>query len=313
MIINNSISQDTIDERWQRVSLLSANIDTYAVELDVTGARLTWAQGAASAWETARATAHVESGEMNEAYQTYNQAFEAASKYYNKAKEFLIRTVVEISGPDDDILQEYRVDRPTPLEQKGLVSSIEDWKITHDRLKAAGDPRVVNDAIVANLMTHRNTIVTLWHDAEQERQESTDAYKTLHALYDTDSRALGWLLGLCFLVWGDDDSRLRLLGFVPSSEIWTKHKPHAPKNFIFDDVAKRFNWDAVEGVDSYEVDFRLTGATMYQLVNEMGSVNYIGAKNEFGDMPSEPQQYRVRAGDGTMLVWGEWTAWTQLG
>ena len=75
----------------------------------------------------------------------------------------------------------------------------------------------------------------------------------------------------------------------------------APTGLHYDSSAHKIKWDKVPG------------AAQYQLVNETGSVNYIGAKNEFGDMPSEPQKYRVRAGDGTMLVWGEWCAWTMLG
>ena len=62
MIINNSISQDTDGERTERLTLLSANIDTYAVEIGYDGARLAWAQDADVAWEDARASAIVEKG-----------------------------------------------------------------------------------------------------------------------------------------------------------------------------------------------------------------------------------------------------------
>ena len=30
--------------------------------------------------------------------------------------------------------------------------------------------------------------------------------------------------------WGDNDSRLLELGFVPKSTIWTDDKPHSPQN-----------------------------------------------------------------------------------
>lgn len=43
---NNQFSSDDDDIRQARLDLLSANIDTHKVAIGVTGALLTWAQGA---------------------------------------------------------------------------------------------------------------------------------------------------------------------------------------------------------------------------------------------------------------------------
>lgn len=74
-----------------------------------------------------------------------------------------------------------------------------------------------------------------------------------------------------------------------------------PAGLIYKSSAKKIEWDKV------------TGAAQYQLVNESVSVNYIGADNHFDIELMTQEKFRVRAGDGTMQVWGEWSDWTILG
>jgi len=68
MIINNSFSADIYSERAERIQLLSTNIDTFAVELDIAGARLTAAQNADADWEDVCAKCVVEDGQTDEAF-----------------------------------------------------------------------------------------------------------------------------------------------------------------------------------------------------------------------------------------------------
>ena len=79
MITNNSISADDYTERAERIQLLSTNIDTYAVELRIVGDKLTACQNADTKWENACAKATVEDGQMDEAFETFHQAIDAAA------------------------------------------------------------------------------------------------------------------------------------------------------------------------------------------------------------------------------------------
>ena len=75
----------------------------------------------------------------------------------------------------------------------------------------------------------------------------------------------------------------------------------APEDLEYNGGAKRIDWDKV------------ASAKLYHLVNETGTISYIGADKHFDIELTAPEKFRVRAGDDTMEVWGEWTAWTMLG
>ena len=75
----------------------------------------------------------------------------------------------------------------------------------------------------------------------------------------------------------------------------------APAGLHYDSSAHKIKWDKV------------TGAAQYQVINESGGKSYIGADNHFDIVLTGQEKFRVRAGDGTMLVWGEWSPWTPLG
>ena len=87
---------------------------------------------------------------------------------------------------------------------------------------------------------------------------------------------------------------------------WSKAVPvnivfGAPADLCYKEVEKRIEWDKV------------TDAKQYQLMNESRTVNYIGTDNHLDIELAGAEKFRVRAGDGTMEVWGEWTEWTMLG
>ena len=300
MIINNNIAGDNYTERAERIQLLSTNIDTYAAELGIAGDKLTACQNADTEWENACAKATVEDGQMDEAFETFQQSVKAAANYYRMAKDHLLTIIYEAEGAPDDFIHAYGFDVDSPRRYKKLTAAIEAWKRNHDFLIGENDTRVVTDAIMTNLMTHKTTIDTLSNTAFIEREESDMAFSEKQALYDVQTRLLQFVLTTAILTWGDDAPKLRLLGFCPSSEVWTKKKPYAPKNFAYDDVASRFNWDIVMDVDSYEVDFRLTGAS------GDWTTLYEGVENFTTKKPPDPGEYdfRVRAiAEGKLGAW----------
>jgi len=286
MIINNNITNDTYTERAERIQLLSTNIDDFAVELGIAGDRLTACQDADTQWEDASAKGVVEDGQMDEAYETFHQSVKAAAEYYQMAKDHLLTIIYEAEGAPDDFINAYGFDVDSPRRYKKLTAAIEAWKRNHDFLIGKNDPRVVTDAIMTNLLTHKTTIDGLSNVAFIEKEEADTAFDEKQALYDVQTRLLQFVFSAAILTWGNDDPKLNLLGFKPKSEVWTENKPPHPTDFAHDGM--QFTWDVVEGVDNYEIDYRLTGASgdWTQL--------YMGAENFTTKKPPDPGEYDFR-------------------
>ena len=63
MLYGNAFSLDTDEQRLERLLALSANIDTHAAELSVSGDRLATAQTAGPDWSDACTNAGIEDGD----------------------------------------------------------------------------------------------------------------------------------------------------------------------------------------------------------------------------------------------------------
>jgi len=225
MIINNNIAGDNYTERAERLQLLSTNIDTYAVELAISGARLASAQNADAGWDNACAKCVVEAGQTDEAYEEFNKAVVAASKYYSASKGHLLTIIYEVGGKPDDYINRYGFNVDSPRKYKPTTRAIEAWKLEHDRLVALPDPRVISDAIMTKLWAHKTGIDGLSNVAFIEKLEADTAFDEKQALFDAQTNLLQFVLTAAVLTWGDEDPRLNLLGFKPKSEIWTPGTP----------------------------------------------------------------------------------------
>jgi hypothetical protein len=299
MLKNNNLARDKEGEHLERVLALSQNVDTYATELVIVGDELTNCQTASADWTTAVTVAGVESGEAQEATESLNNALQKAHTYYVFAKEILLAKIYAISKPDNIVI-EYGIVGETPYDYNGLYVKINMWLETNTRLVAEIDPRVVDISIITGLTAHITSITALWHDSREEHCEKNQAYVTKRMLFDAQVILLNLVFGKCKLKWGNDDPRLKDLGFVPKSEIWTEKTSPAPKNFIYDDGTGVFSWDAVEGVDLYKMDYRLTDTsgewtTLYEDTVTLTT-----------DKPPDPGEYdfRVRAiADNKLGMW----------
>jgi len=261
MLHSNSFTSHTDDERTECTELLSSNIDRYATDLDVTGSKLTKAQGIGAAWLTALTNARVEEGEKNEAFQEFHLALDSCISRYVQLKQHLLSIIYEIQKPDL-IINSYGFDKNAPDGYNKFVSAVEQWSTTHNRLMAESDPRVLPATLMTELLTRRDDLIALWDSAMSENEESSQAFAIKRALYDEDSKFLSWMFSLAKLFWGDDDPRLRMLGFVPASEIWTPSKQlPAPENLAVDLPTDTFTWDEVLYAEGYELQYSLDKAT----------------------------------------------------
>ena len=141
MIKNNNFTRDDDGTRLERMQLLSANVDTHAVELNITGDKLLRCQTGGADWPSAVTNAGVEDGESQEATETLNQGLHAAHTYYVAAKEHLLSIIYDIEKPDE-IIEQYGIKGDAPWNYNGLFLKLHKWLQSHTRLSAAGDPRV---------------------------------------------------------------------------------------------------------------------------------------------------------------------------
>ena len=302
MIINNSVSADDYTTRAERIQLLSDNIDTFAVEIGVSGARLTAAQAADSEWEDVCAKCVVESGQKDEAYETFHEAVEEAANYYSTAKGHLLTIIYENGGRPDDFINAYGFNVRSPRRYKKLTGAIEAWKRNHDFLVGEGDPRVVPDAIMNQLIAHKNNIDALSNTVFIEKDESDTAFSEKLELFNRHTNLLKFIYTAAVLVWGNDDSRLNLLGFKPKSEIWTpgggepSGEIGVPTNLqvTLEGANVRISWDAVEGADGYFLVHTKFPPLFLKI--------YEGANTEFlHELPDNGVHYymvRAKVGDG---------------
>jgi len=301
-IRNNAFSGDTDADRSDRLDLLTANIDSHAGELGVTGDRLTWAQDASAAWLQARSDAITEEGEKENAFEDFQNYVADTVVYYVSAREMLEQIIYEYGGKPDDMLYQYGFKDASPRRYNQLSAKIQAWLDMDAKLRALvpPDPRVAPDAVITELGNRLTAMLTGYQKAYSEKSESDLAFKAKHDLFADDSYQLSILFMAAKLVWGDDDPRLRLLGFCPKSEIWTEHTPPSPKNLTFNEDT--FTWDAVEDVDSYQLQYRLTGA-----VGDWTEL-YKGVENSFTGRPPDAGEYdfRVRAIAGEDF--GRWSS-----
>jgi len=224
MIKNNRFTDDTQDERIERLILLSANIGVYGPMIGVPAPKIASAETAYADYLAAIATAGVEDGQMDEAFETLQQAVDALAKYYSRVRAHLQEIIWDFDKPDD-FVHGYGFEGKSPTWASGLVSKIEQWKENHDTLVAAGDPRVIPDAVMTELVNQRDNMVSLRAVAHAEKRESAFAYDALQELFALHTRLLRFILTAAQLVWGDEDPRLVELGFQTKSGIWTPGDP----------------------------------------------------------------------------------------
>ena len=229
MLKNNDFGHDTDDLRSERADLMSENIDAKAADLGLVAPNplLLWGQNVGPNWADARSTAATENGQIDEAYQEYHLKFTECREKYVMYKELLLAIIYDIQA-NDEIIEEYGIKGRTARSREDLNSGIADWRKTHDRLTALGDPRGVPEAYVAELETLSGEYDALWHQSIVETDESRRATEAKQELFAEDTDKFRLLYRMAVIAYGEDGSELRLLGFVPASEIWTPGMPEEP-------------------------------------------------------------------------------------
>ncbi|MDT3741069.1 MAG: hypothetical protein RO257_16385 [Candidatus Kapabacteria bacterium] len=283
LIDNNSFTTDSNGVRVTRLQFLSASIDTYAVELGITGDLLTWAQNAYSVFEDLRSTQTIELGEKDEAFQTSQESDATLSERYQILKDILISRY----NNDNDILKIYGFIGQTPDTHDSIISAANDLIKCHNEHKAAGDTLVLPDAMISNFQTLTTNAINAYYTAYNERMESNAATRNLRALYDVDSKRLRALYSWTIATWSKFDPRLIVLGFTQATERVGGRVSATPTNLAYDEVSHVFSWDAVPDSTSYQLAYCPDGQPVQDWMSD-----YSGTENHTVFEP----------GDGDWLV-----------
>lgn len=221
---NNKLSREPIENRLYRLLRMQNNIDTHAVELGIAGLLLVWAQNCHTRFSGAYTDAGIESGESKDSTLMVHEKFDTTLDYYQQAKEILDATLAQYK-PDDILLASYGIDDPTPRTYLALTEAIDKFEAAHNRLVAELDERVIAQAIIDQMVLYGNEFEAELETAGIEKKESDVAYQKQHSYYAEDTIKLRLIFKIACMVWGDDDPKLKDLGFVPSSEVWTPGQP----------------------------------------------------------------------------------------
>jgi hypothetical protein len=221
---NNDFGNDSDDVRQARLYLMSENIDTHKTEVGVGGALLTWAQGAFDNWVELSTTASREAGDIDEAYQEYELKYRIAHEKYVVAKELLLAVLGDYQD-NDEAAEQYGVMKDTPRSCDGIYRAIHQFKDQHDIFTTATDPRVIADALVTAMVAAGDEFYPLWKYAVTQKKEARQAYDVKQDAFAVDTKKLRLIFRMAVAVWGDNDPKLKELGFVPASEIWTPGQP----------------------------------------------------------------------------------------
>ena len=289
LILDNAFTNDTYDRRSDRLSLISANIVTYAEELGLTETLNSWAISAYDEWSTARVSAGVEKGERDVAFESYQNKFDETRSLVIDIKEVLL-ALIEDTEEGKEIIDEYGIGGSTPRSRAGLKQFIDQIDETSKRLRAAGDIRVLPEALITRLNDAGTEIVDLWHLAQKEKQESAEAYDTLETVYNEDSQKLRLIYQMAKLIWGTFSPKLILLGFATSTPKHGRGQPNAPADFNkeWSEPELTLYWNDGSNISSYQL--------VYSEGDEVWEELYSGDSASYSyETPTGKRSYRVRS------------------
>jgi len=289
MYFDNQISKDSQAKLGGRCSLVNANIEALAVELNLTLDQVNEFKAFFADLVAAQATAQVERGEKDMAFEDYRTVFEDTFQQRLRIKEFLT-AAIEGSDQGQELLEAYGLVRKSPTSYNGLVAGVDTLKMKHDELVAAGDTRVAPQASIDALIVLKDKLILAYNKIGTERQESAKAFDDLQELVEKIRKKLRYLYELATLIWGIHDPKLMLLGFAPAKPRPGGGQPDPISEFTceYQDPELTFTWNEPENTTSCQL--------IYSEDQDEWEELYAGDKFSFSyEPPVGKRWYKVRA------------------
>lgn len=286
---DNNLSTDSYDRRSARLRLLSANIGKYASELNLPAEIENWAVEASETWDNKLVFSGVEGGEQQVGFETFQRLLKELQQNFVILKKLLLAKIKYLRV-GDEVIEEYGLHKQAPTLRGTLKDAVEKMAEVSDRLRAAGDPRVLTEKMITDLKQKCEKMNQSWHDAHSEKQQSVKAHKALRQLFNEDSIRLRYVLTVAQFAWGKFGVQLKELGFSNVNRYHSLGQTKPPTNLTFDlqKPVLNISWKPV------------TGATSYQLACSSDEKKWEALfKGKVSSYSYEPQAgklfYRVRA------------------
>ena len=284
---NNNFTKDTDGNHLLRAQNMSDGLTDHGADLAFTNQQIVVFQGYPGLFSAALTEQADESADVSETYALLHEAEKKAREQYRRCQQ-VIQGEMAVAVPATRICLEERFDiyGDLPRRQADFLKVATKILTGYDYIVAEHPEIVLPAAPFDDLRTFFNAMDTNIRKIDDEVAESREASVNKSETRIQGEKYLRQVYHRAVAFWGDNDSKLLELGFVPASMIWTENKPPHPKNFAHDGM--KFSWDAVVDVDEYEIDERLTGASgdWTQL--------YKGAATSTTDRPPDAGEYDFR-------------------
>ena len=284
-----NFSKDTLDEVSDRCYLFQENVGTLGVTYNFPPTFITWGGDIYTRWTAARVKAESERGEKDVMYEHYQYKFDETRELGVNIKLALIGIIGD-ADDKDELIDQYGLLGETPRTRSGLKQFCDQIKDTDTRLRAAGDERILALETIDKLAASGTQMMSLWHDAQQERQESSEAYDELHDLKNEIAKKLRASYGLAVVAVGKYSPDLLLLGFAPATPPPGHGQPEEPEELDgeYQDPNYIITWNPCENTTSYQLKYSLDNDEWVEL--------YSGEDNSYTyDPPAGLRYYKVRA------------------
>ncbi len=228
MIKFNRFSKDKDIVRAERLGKLSAHIDEFSAVLGLPPDKLEWAQTCGPFWDDLTRNKSVEFGMSCGNTMGLNLIVKPCVTRYVDLK-VLLNTIIDGIDGDTDLKREYGIVGKSPRNFKKIVAALNRWENTHNRLVAEGDPRILPDSMMAELVDFRDRLNDSNHERVTQKRLLSDLVEQKRARFIFDTNMLRYMFAVCKLTWGPDDPTLTLLGFKTRSGVWTKKTEDEPE------------------------------------------------------------------------------------
>ncbi len=289
-IRNNNFSMDDFVLRISRLGSIHVNIDRFATELGLSGDLLLWAQTAEAEFRAFESEAWAKKLESNRAFSDFRRKQDETRELYQRAKDIL-RAMIAPHDNADEIIRAYSIDGRTPNTREGIESAVDDLISQNDIYVAEGAEWVLPAHVVDSLSALRAGMRELHATARTKREKAKIAREAYNKRFREDTHKLRLIYEMGVLAWGVQGTAFMVLGMLPKSMVWTKHRPPTPENLRYDSASRELAWDIIDGADSYELNYRETGKGGHW------TSAYEGAENRFAlaEGPVGEAEFRVRA------------------
>lgn len=246
---NNSFTMDTRGLRLTRLHHISNKIEEYAAELCLEQNVLDWAIDAYSNFHTSQINQSIEQGQKNELSKVSLEADNNLYERYIILKEL----VSSRYSNNKKALNEYGVDIATPASRRERYFKAKQLIDAHIKYVKQKDKNVLPQLMIDNLNNLLEESNEKHQIASSRKANSLDKTNITNELFNEDSIKIRNLYNWVVAFWGKRDSRLNMLGFIPSKSIQNIGENLSSITIQYNKNENLIFWNELKNIDHYQI------------------------------------------------------------